>query len=249
MAKRGPGILIFGVNAVEGAISAGKARTVFVRAGALSPRIARLMESARQNGVYISTLNDKEFRSRFKESLQGIGAEVEPPDILDISVLLDEPADGVILALDHWEDPQNFGAVLRSAAAFGASAVLYPSRRATPVTPAVFSASAGYIYRVRLIEVPNLRYALESLQKRGWWTVGLTADATEDICEENMAPPVVIVVGSEGSGLSPLLNSSVDRRVRIPMASGVDSVNASVAAAIALYLAMQAGARSRKSVK
>jgi 23S rRNA (guanosine2251-2'-O)-methyltransferase len=249
MAKAGAGIRISGINAVEGAIAAGKARTLFIKGAPSSPRIARLLDEARKLGLRVASLKERDFRSRFPEARQGIGADADPVDLSDVSVLLEEPPEGVILALDHWEDPQNFGAVLRTAAAFGVKAVIYPSRRSAPISPAVYSASAGYLYRVRLVEVPNLRYALERLQKHGWWTVGLSADGTDDLSEEHLASPVIIVVGAEGGGLSELVARSVDRRLRVPMASGVDSLNAGVAAAIALHLAARAANRSAKSVK
>ncbi|MHA2620349.1 MAG: 23S rRNA (guanosine(2251)-2'-O)-methyltransferase RlmB [bacterium JZ-2024 1] len=249
MAKAEGRIRICGINAVQGAIAAGKAHCIYFRALSPSPRVARVLEEARRRGVRVTPLDERSFRALFRETKQGLGADVEPVRIWDIAALYEDPPHGVLLALDHWEDPQNFGAVIRSAAAFGARGVIFPSRRAAPITSTVYTASAGYIFRVPLVEVPNLRYALESLQKRGWWTVGLSADADHDISDQYLRAPIVIVVGGEGTGLSELVARTVDLRLRIPMVSGIDSLNASVAASVALYLATRTHAFAQEPVK
>lgn len=242
MEKTGAPVRITGINAVAEAVAAGKARVVFYRAPG-SPRVARVIDEARRLGVRLTPMDERQLQRLFRDSKQGIAAEADPVEITNFADLLNQPAEGIILALDHWEDPQNFGSVLRSAAAFGVKAVLFPVRRAVPITPAVYTASAGYIYRVRLVEVRNLRYAVEALKERGWWAVGLSADAPEDLAEETVQPPAVIVVGAEGRGLSEVLARALDLRARIPMAAGVNSLNAGVSAAIALYLAQRAATR------
>ena len=142
----------------------------------------------------------------------------------------------LIVALDGVTDPRNLGAVVRSAAAFGADGVVVPSRRSAGVTAGAWKASAGAIARVPVARAVNLTRALEGYKARGMFVAGLDAEGTTDVHEMTVADgPLVLVVGSEGRGLSRIVAAACDVLVRIPMASGMESLNAGVAASIALY--------------
>ena len=144
----------------------------------------------------------------------------------------------LIVALDGVTDPRNLGAIARSAAAFGADGILIPTRRSVGVTASAWKTSAGALARVPVAQVTNMTRALESFQKAGFTVVGLAADADVDLANlrpDIMTDPVVIVVGAEGAGLSRLVGQTCDWRVSIPMAGGVESLNASVAASIVLH--------------
>ena len=141
----------------------------------------------------------------------------------------------VFVALDEVEDPQNFGAVIRSCVALGATAILWPEHHAAPLSPATFRASAGAVEHARLCRVGALPHALEVLKKAGALIVGLDANGADDIRDLKADGPVVLVVGAEGKGLRKPVKRACDHLARLPMTSSIDSLNASVAAGIALY--------------
>jgi 23S rRNA (guanosine2251-2'-O)-methyltransferase len=151
---------------------------------------------------------------------------------------LDDIATGNLLVmLDGITDTHNVGAIARSAAAFGASGLVLPSRRSAGITASAWKASAGALSRLPVARVTNLRVALEELHTEGWMSIGLDADAElsfADIDQDVITGKVVIVIGSEGEGISRLLAQTCDFLVRIPMVHEQESLNASVAAGIAL---------------
>lgn len=142
----------------------------------------------------------------------------------------------LVMALDGVTDPRNLGAVLRSAAAFGCHGVVVARRRAAGVTAAAWKASAGALARVPVARATNLTRTLRGYQQEGLFVVGLAAAADTPVDGlEVAAEPLVVVVGSEGRGLSRLVTETCDLTVRIPMAGDADSLNAGVATGIALY--------------
>jgi 23S rRNA (guanosine2251-2'-O)-methyltransferase len=142
----------------------------------------------------------------------------------------------LLVALDGVTDPRNLGAVVRSAAAFGAHGVVVPERRSAGMTAGAWKASAGAAARVPVARATNLTRQLESYRSNGFVVVGLSADGTVDAADLEVAvDPLVLVVGSEGQGLSRLVERACDVLVRIPMAVGTESLNAGVAAGIVLY--------------
>lgn len=151
---------------------------------------------------------------------------------------LDDIATGNLLVmLDGITDTHNVGAIARSAAAFGASGLVLPSRRSAGITASAWKASAGALSRLPVARVTNLRVALEELHTEGWMSIGLDADAElsfAEIDQDVITGKVVIVIGSEGEGISRLLAQTCDFLIRIPMVHEQESLNASVAAGIAL---------------
>ncbi|MBW0255738.1 MULTISPECIES: 23S rRNA (guanosine(2251)-2'-O)-methyltransferase RlmB [unclassified Cellulomonas] len=171
---------------------------------------------------------------------QGVAIQVPPYDYGDVEDLLDVAAASdrapLIVALDGVTDPRNLGAVLRSAGAFGAHGVLVPERRSAGVTASAWKVSAGAAARVPVARATNLVRALERLHEAGCFIVGL--DGGGDVAVADLpysADPLVLVVGSEGKGLSRLVREHCDAIASIPIASEVESLNAGVAAGIALY--------------
>lgn len=145
-----------------------------------------------------------------------------------------------VLVLDEVQDPQNLGTLFRSAEAVGVHGVLLPFRRTASVTPAVVSASSGAVEHLLVAQV-NLAQAIEEMKAKGAWVVGLEGgQGSKPIQTVNLTGDLVIVVGSEGSGMRPLTRKLCDHLVRLPMHGQVDSLNAAVAGSIALYLALQA---------
>jgi len=176
---------------------------------------------------------------------QGLAARVpayeyaHPDDLLDRAAEAKEPA--LIVALDSVTDPRNLGAVVRSAAGFGAHGVLIPERRAAGMTASAWKTSAGAAVRMPVAQAVNLVRQLKAYQDAGCMVVGLAADGDVSLPDLDLATgPLVVVVGSEGKGLSRLVAETCDQIVSIPMASTLESLNAGVAASVVLYAIDQA---------
>ncbi len=179
---------------------------------------------------------------------QGVVAEVEPFHYATLADVLGRARaagpDALVLALDSLQDPQNFGTLLRTALAVDASGVIFPEHRAVDVTPAVARASAGAAERLAIARVPNLARALEEAKANGLWVVGLDAHADRVFDKVDLSGPMVVVVGSEGTGLRRLVAEKCDLLVRLPMAGPTESLNAAVAGSILLYHLFRQQARS-----
>jgi 23S rRNA (guanosine2251-2'-O)-methyltransferase len=171
---------------------------------------------------------------------QGLALQVppynyaHPDDLLDRAAERGEPV--LVVALDGVTDPRNLGAVVRSAAAFGAHGVLVPERRSAGMTASAWKTSAGAAARVPVARAPNLARTLTAYRKAGVFVVGLDGGGAASVEGLDLATePLVLVVGSEGRGLSRIVTEQCDVVARIPIEAEVESLNASVAAAIALY--------------
>ncbi|MGC9668143.1 23S rRNA (guanosine(2251)-2'-O)-methyltransferase RlmB [Planosporangium sp. 12N6] len=169
---------------------------------------------------------------------QGIGLQVPPfayEPFEDLIAAAAEKVAPLLVALDGVTDPRNLGAIVRSAAAFGAHGVFFPERRAAGMTATAWRTSAGAAARIPVSQVTNLTRALKSCQDQGFTVVGLDADGEVELYDLEVAvEPIVLVIGSEGRGLSRLVGETCDLRVSIPMASEVESLNASVAGAVSM---------------
>ncbi|MFE7531365.1 23S rRNA (guanosine(2251)-2'-O)-methyltransferase RlmB [Kitasatospora sp. NPDC057542] len=179
---------------------------------------------------------------------QGLVLQVPPYEYAHPEDLLEEAADAgqdaLIIALDGVTDSRNLGAVVRSAAAFGAHGVVIPERRAAGMTAGAWKTSSGAAARLPVARATNMTRTLEAYQKAGLMVVGLAADGEAEIGDlELLTGPVVIVAGSEGKGLSRLVSETCDMRVRIPMSGLTESLNAGVAAGIVLYEAARLRAK------
>ena len=158
----------------------------------------------------------------------------DPGDLIDAAASAGAPP--LIVALDGVTDPRNLGAVARSVAAFGGHGILVPARRSAGVTAGSWKASAGTLASVRVAQTANLARALASYQDAGLFVAGLDADGPADVGELELADsPLVLVVGSEGKGLSRLVSERCDVLARIPISGPAESLNAGIAASIALY--------------
>ena len=169
---------------------------------------------------------------------QGIALSVDPLPALDIADLLDLAIDkeqGVIIVLDQVTDPHNVGAVLRSAAAFGAIGVVMQDRNAPDETGTLAKSASGALERMPLAKVVNLARALEELKEGGFWIAGLAGEATQTLAAAKLSGKIALVMGSEGEGLRRLTREHCDHLVKLPQTDLVESLNVSNAAAVALY--------------
>jgi len=165
---------------------------------------------------------------------QGVAMKAAPLEPVGLDAFEARPG-AVLLMLDQVTDPQNVGAILRSAAAFGAAGVILQDRNAPRFTGALAKAAAGALERLDIARVVNLSRALEELAEAGWRAIGLTGAAERDLGAVLDGGPVVLVLGSEGEGMRRLVAEHCDDLARIPMPGGFESLNVSAACAVALY--------------
>jgi 23S rRNA (guanosine2251-2'-O)-methyltransferase len=192
------------------------------------------------NGTLFETLSEQ------RVNHQGVALETDGYPYADLETILRAKTEApLLLILDHIQDPQNLGTLIRTAEAVGVDGLLLPDRRAAGVTPAVSNASAGAVEHLPVAQVTNLNRTIEQLKKKGVWVVGLdTGDDAISLDKADLTGPLALVVGGEGSGLSRLTREKCDFIVQLPMVGQVESLNASVAGSIVLYQAF--ATRQRK---
>jgi 23S rRNA (guanosine2251-2'-O)-methyltransferase len=234
--------LVAGRNPVAECLRAGvPATALYVAMGVeADDRVTAAVRDAADRGISVLEVQRAELDRLTAGAIhQGIALQVPPfqyahPD--DLLAAAQETAEPPLLvALDGVTDPRNLGAVIRSAAAFGANGVVVPQRRSAGVTAVVWRTSAGTAARLPVAQATNLTRTLRDWASAGLMIVGLDADGTNTVDDLELATgPLVVVVGSEGRGLSRLVRETCDQTVSIPMNSGVESLNASVAAGVVL---------------
>jgi 23S rRNA (guanosine2251-2'-O)-methyltransferase len=222
--------LVYGRNAVLEAARAGRVRRVLLAEG-LDPdrRLDELRDLVRVEVVPIARV-----AGLAKGAHQGVVAELAPRTFLTLRQVL-EAKPNLLIGLDAIEDPQNLGAILRSAETAGVDAVLLPERRSAPLSAAAVKASAGASEHLRICRVAGLPSAVAEIQRSGLWCVAL--DPRGDLLpwEFDLTQPVCVVVGGESRGVHRLVRGRCDASLRLPMAGRVASLNASAAAAALLY--------------
>jgi len=205
--------------------------------------VERIEALASKQGVRIERV-DKRQLDEIAQSMahQGVVAIVESYKYLSFSELtegMDIKAKPVLLILDGVTDPQNFGALIRTADGAGVTGIIVSKRRVSPMTAVVHKASAGATAYMKIAQVSNLAYAIDDLKEMGFWIIGATGDAGKFYFEADFNLPVAIVLGSEGKGISRLITEKCDFLVAIPMKGRVSSLNVSVAGALLMYEALR----------
>ena len=244
MGHAGIGADLEGLHVIDAALGAGRLTDLFVETTRVShPEVASLIERAKTAGVAVKMVDD--VRPLAITSVpQGLVGKARPLQTYSLEALV-EPAPCVLVVLDHLEDPHNVGAIARSALAAGATGLVVPVRRAAPIGPTAFKASAGALEHLRVSIQSSTADVVRRLKQLGVWTLGLTAGNGQRLFDlPILTEAVAIVVGGEGRGLGRLVEERVDVRVAIPMTAGSESLNASVAAALAVFEA----ARVRKTL-
>ena len=224
------GELVYGRNAVLEAARAGRVLRALVAEGVgHDPRLDELARLAPVERVPAARL-DELARGRH----QGVAAELRGRSFVSLRQLL-AGSPRLLLALDSVLDPQNLGAILRSAEAAGCEGVMLPERRSAPLSPAAVKASSGASELLTLCRVPGLASALSEVKRAGLWCCALDMRGELAVWEFDLTQPVCLVVGGEGQGVSRLVRERCDVRLRLPMRGRVASLNASAAAAALLY--------------
>jgi 23S rRNA (guanosine2251-2'-O)-methyltransferase len=233
--------IVAGRNAVVEALRADVPATTMYVAGRVDAddRVREALKTATERGIPILETPRGELDRLTDGGVhQGLALQVPPYAYADVADLLDPQAPGIplVVALDGITDPRNLGAVIRSVAAFGGHGVVVPERRSAGVTASAWKTSAGAAARVPVARVANLTRALQTFQKAGFFVLGLDMEGDVELPGLALATePVVVVVGSEGKGLSRLVGETCDQIVAIPMSSAVESLNAGVATGVTLY--------------
>jgi 23S rRNA (guanosine2251-2'-O)-methyltransferase len=235
--------IIWGRNAVWEALRAGSPVNKILIARGTHGKAAEIMGRAREARVPVQ-LVDREVLDRLAApeghpaGHQGIAAYLSPKAYVMLDELLEQVQGRqecpLLLVLAGWEDPRNFGAMVRSADAAGVQGVVIPERRAAPLTGVVAKSSAGALENMPISRVVNLSRALDKLKKSGFWVVGAAVEAAETYYEADLTGPLVVVIGGEGKGLGHL-EQNCDLLVRIPMTGHTGSLNAAVAGSIVLF--------------
>ena len=253
--------LVIGRNAVLEALRCGVPATTLYVAARIEhdDRTREIVRLAGIHGLHLLEADRLEMdRIARSSNHQGVVLKAQPFQYSSLAELVDRAdkkaramaadsesariaARPLFIALDGVTDPQNLGAVIRSAAAFGANGVILPERRSASVTAAAWKVSAGAAAHMPVARVVNLTKAIESLKERGYYSVGLDGGGDALVGETGFeTDPLVVVLGSEGNGLSRLVREACDSIAGIPMSNMVESLNASVAAGITLYAVARA---------
>ena len=230
--------VVFGIHAVEEALAAGRpAERLLVARGRRGAAIEKLVQAARAASVPVRFVSRAEVdRAAGQGTHQGVVLIAGAKRYVSLEEVIEAASSpGLIVVLDGVQDPRNLGAVLRSAAAAGADGVIVPERRAAGITPAAEKAAAGAVEHIAVARVTNINRALDDLKDAGYWMAGFDSSAEKAYYEADLTGPVALVLGGEEKGLREQVRKRCDFLVSIPVAGGVESLNVSVAAGIALY--------------
>jgi len=239
-----PEEMIFGRQAVLEALRYKRLRRVYMLKGLKGPAIDSIVSLTYHHKIpleYVSRDKFATFAGSFPGH-QGVVAFCLPYRYLSLDQLVRTARAAssapFLILLDHLQDPQNLGSIIRTADAAGVHGLIIPEPRSAKVTPAVLKVAAGAAERVHIALVPNLSRAIESLKKEGFWIYAAEADGEVPYWQIDFNGPLALVVGSEGSGLTRIVREHCDSTLRIPMQVEAASLNVAVAAAVLIYAAL-----------
>ncbi len=238
--------MIAGRNPVIEALRSGSPiEKVVVLFGVRGSAIDRIRELARQNSVPLVEVNKQKFRELVNDTTtQGVVALVGTTEYVSVDALLSSAKERqqppFLLVLDEIQDPQNLGAIIRTAECAGAHGVIVAKHHSATVNQTVARASAGASEQLPIAKVTNIATTLDELKKQGLWIVGADVGGDKLYYELDYKTPIAIVVGNEGEGIRRLVKEKCDFLVRIPLLGNIGSLNASVAAALVMYEVVRA---------
>ncbi len=233
---------LIGIHAVQAALDAGRPlERVLIARGAGGPRLQAIIDACRRAGVPVRFeargVLDKQARGGVHQGVVAVAGARQTARLADI--LEQAGDDALIVVAAGVEDPHNLGAIVRSAHAAGAAAVVVPERRSAALNETVAKAAAGALEFLSVVRVKNVNRALEQLKQAGFWVYGLDERGERACWETDLTGRLALVLGAEGKGLHRLTARKCDRLLRIPMQGKVASLNVSVAAGVALFEAVR----------
>lgn len=232
--------MIKGRNPVLEALRAGREiKEIFVFQEGRGPAVEEIKRMAGERGIIIHKVDRRRLEQIAGDNNQGVAARIRPRSPWKMEDILQKKSQGILIALDQIQDPQNLGAIIRSAAFTGIDGILIPRDRSAPLTEAARKASSGGLEWVPVVEITNLARTIEQFQERGFWVTGGDHKAPSLPWEVDFSYPTLVVIGSEGRGLRPLIRKKCDHLIRIPGRGQMESLNASVATGIILYEIMR----------
>jgi 23S rRNA (guanosine2251-2'-O)-methyltransferase len=238
--------LLYGIHPVFEALAAGRRRVyeVYLDKEKKSGRLAQIASMAEARGVLIKSIAPGDFKALTGTiGHQGAAAAASPYPQVTVQEILQtvqgEDGKQFLLMLDNIQDPQNLGAIIRTALCVGIQGVIVPKDRSAPPTPAVSKASAGALEHIRLVRVTNLVQTIKHCKTSGLWIMGLQKDAAQSIYDADLSGSIALVLGGEQKGIRRLVKKNCDFLVSIPQQEALNSLNASVAAAVAMYEAFR----------
>ncbi|MFA6434933.1 MAG: 23S rRNA (guanosine(2251)-2'-O)-methyltransferase RlmB [Elusimicrobiales bacterium] len=232
--------MLYGANTAEEILKSGRRKVfrLYVSEGSLEGKARLIVSMARKAGCPVDFMNPRSLDHMAKGgNHQGVILEVEPVQTLSLAEALariKDPKKTVWAGVDGITDPMNLGAIIRSAACFGVSAIVLPERRTVGLTPSAQKTASGAIEKVDMIEVGNLNQTVIELKKKNFWIYGAEMKG-KPVDKVDFAFPVFMLIGSEGAGLHQKTMEHCDELVSIPQKGGVESLNASVAAGVLFY--------------
>lgn len=236
---------VYGVHAVEALLRhhPKRVKQLWLAESRHDPRVQALVELAGQFRVPVGQKDRRELDEWAEGVHQGVVAEVSPSQVWGENMLdeLLEGAEGpsLLLVLDGVTDPHNLGACLRTADAAGALAVIVPKDKSATLNATVRKVACGAAEVIPLVAVTNLARTLEKLQKKGLWTVGTAGEAEQELYQQDLTGPTVLIMGAEGKGMRRLTREHCDYLVKLPMSGSVSSLNVSVATGVCLFEAVR----------
>ena len=234
-----------GRNAVLEAIRSGRTiDKVFIAAGETDKGLQRLAAEAKEIGAVVVPVDRRKLDAMSTTNAhQGVIAQVAAKEYVSVDEILQTAADRgeapLIVICDELTDPHNLGAIIRSAECAGAHGVIIPKRRSVGLTAVVAKASAGAVNYMKVARVTNINSTISDLKEKGVWVFGTASEGSVPMYRADLTIPAAIVIGSEGEGMSRLVQKNCDVTVSIPMNGKISSLNASSAAAILLYEAVR----------
>lgn len=234
-----------GRNALTEALRSGRTLDkVFIAAGETDRGLQRLAAEAKEAGAVVVTVDRRKLDAMsITRAHQGVIAYAAAREYATVEDILQEAADRgeapLIVICDELSDPHNLGAIIRSAECAGAHGVIIPKRRSVGLTAVVAKASAGAVEYMKVAKVSNINTTIAQLKEQGVWVFGTAAEGSIPMYQADLTVPAAIVIGSEGEGMSRLVQKNCDVTVHIPMKGRINSLNASAAASILLYEAVR----------
>lgn len=224
--------IIFGKNVVLEML---ENRSEIIEIFVVDKKHEDIVKMAKSQNIKVTVVNKQKIDKMASGNHQGVLARVKAYEYYQLEDIISDKEYPLILVLDQLEDPHNFGAIIRTAEAAGVDGIIILNRRSVSVTPTVTKIAAGAIENIKIVQVNNLKRALDTLKDKGYWVVGSDMRQAQDYTDVNYKMKTVLVMGSEGSGMSRLVRESCDFIAQIPIVGKTESLNVSVATGVFLF--------------